>query len=193
MRVYVETSIIADWLLVKTIKTKSRRKVRPRVYKSFRLMELILKGRFPDSEFVTSFWAILEGVGVLKRSRIQFNMLTQNINLGYYNDFKDKKGFKLETYQINEIASKIKLLSKSSERKLQTISELPIEFDRTFRFLTVGLDPPDAIHATIAIGEKCKLFVTRDTDFLSRTETLKRYLDVVNPDTALQRLLATRQ
>jgi len=189
---YIETSVIADWLFVATMLPRSRRKLRKGVHLSYQLLEQILKGRFQD-EFVTSFWAILEAVGALKRSRIEFNMLTQNINLGYYHDLKDKSGFKIDTYQVREIVKLVDRLDKAHENRRLIWSQKGVEFTPALRLITIGLDPPDAIHVVFATIENCDFFVTKDNDFLKRKDTLSKYTEVLSPATAFQKLNARRR
>jgi predicted nucleic acid-binding protein len=140
---------------------------------------------------VTSNWAVLEAIGVVKRSRIQFNMLMQNTSFGYYDDLKDKKGFRLENYQVMEINRLVGLLQKARTKLPWSNlrwSRLPIVFDDVVAFIMLGLDPPDAVHAGVARAEGCRIFLTRDGDFLKRKKTLKRYFEVLEPHLAVKRL-----
>ena len=52
----------------------------------------------------------------------------------------------------------------------------------------IGLDAPDAVHASIASAEKCNIFVTRDRDFIKRKKTLEPYFEVLEPQDAVRRL-----
>jgi predicted nucleic acid-binding protein len=177
------------------MKPSSRKRLRRSVRSSYKLIERILALKSPRDSFVTSNWAALEAIGSVKRSRIQFNMLTENISFAYYDDVKDQKGFRLQNHQILEINRLITLLHKSRAKlpwsNLQW-SRLPIVFDDVVFFITIGLDSPDAVHAGIARSESCNIFVTRDRDFLKRKKTLKPYFEVVEPHLALKRLSRTR-
>lgn len=193
MRVYLESTILTDWLFARTMKPASRKKLKRQVHQSHRLVVRVLNGSFRNDTFVTSIWAIFESVGNIKRSRIQFNMLTQNVNLGYYDAFKDKRGFKLEPYQIKGVQKLIRILELGDESRRLEWSKRGIDYQLVIRFIMLGLDPPDAMHMTAAVGEKCDIFVTRDRDFEDRKTVLNRWLEVVNPETALQRLQARRK
>jgi predicted nucleic acid-binding protein len=188
MKTYIETSVLTDWFFVRTMKSQSRRKLRHSVHESYLLVERILEGHFPLDKFVTATWAILEAIGSLKRSRIQFNMLTQSVNLGYYDTFKDKKGYRLEPYQIREIRRLIDNLASEKHMKNLPWSNLLVDLDSTLRFIILGLDPPDALHAAIAKDERCEGFVTRDTDFLQRKDVLSKWFEVLEPRTIAVRL-----
>lgn len=59
--------------------------------------------------------------------------------------------------------------------------------------MLVGLDSTDAVHVAIATSEKCETLVTRDRDFLDRRKVLSRWLDVISPTVALQRLTERRR
>jgi len=115
MRVYLDTCILADWFFVRTVKPKTRKKLKPQVLASHRLIEDTLRGRFNDS-FVTSIWALLEAVGVLKRSRIEFNLFRDNVSLSYYSRLKDEKGFRLEEPDAQELHEQLDLLIRRANR-----------------------------------------------------------------------------
>jgi predicted nucleic acid-binding protein len=161
------------------------------VRSSYRLIERILALGSRTDSFVTSNWAVFEAIGSVKRSRIQFNMLMQNISFAYYDDVKDQKGFRLSGTQIAEINRLIRLLWKSRPKlpwsNLEW-SRVPIVFEDVVSFIMMGLDSPDAVHASIARGEECNIFVTRDRDFLKRKKTLKPYFEVLEPHEAVKRI-----
>jgi len=195
LRFYIETTIIADWLFFHTIKPSNRKRLRRSVRSSYRLVEKIIDYKVRSRNFVTSNWAILEAIGSVKRSRTQFNMLTQNISFGYYDDVKDQKGFRLERHQISEIH---RLAERLRHRKAVRWSALrwsraPIVFEDAVFFIMLGLDAPDAVHAAIATAEGCNVLVTRDGDFLKRKKTLQPYFQVVEPFEALKLLKRSRE
>ncbi len=168
----------------------SRRKLRKTVHKSYILVNKIIEGAFRKDTFVTSVWAVLEAIGRLKRSRIEFNMITDNTSLSYYDAFKDKRGYKLDSYQTHEIQLLVRRLERT--RSLGW-SDLGIEFQGVLKHIMRGLDPPDAVHVQVAVIEQCDVMVTRDKDFTDRTGELNRWFEVMHPATALARLQMKRR
>jgi predicted nucleic acid-binding protein len=195
MRVYLDTSILADWFFVRTVKPATRGKMKPQVLASHELVESVLRGYFHNDSFVTSTWGILEAVGVLKRARIEFNLFRDNISLSYYNRLKDQKGFRLEKEDAEELNEQLQILSRrAASRNRLIISDRPVESETVIDHVTLRcLDPTDAIHVAYALGEECDLLVTRDSELLDRKKSLASVIGMIHPKDLLGRLANARK
>jgi predicted nucleic acid-binding protein len=192
MKVYYETSILADWFFVRTVKPRTRGKLKSQVLASHELIEHTLRGKFQDHSFLTSVWALVEAVGVLKRARVEFNLFRDNISLAYYGRLKDQEGFKLEEADAQELDDQMKLLMRRAARQGRLrISGTNVEWADLVNHITRRcLDPTDALHLAIALAEKCDVIVTRDREFLERKKSLRTLISLAHPQDLLPKLAA---
>ena len=193
MRIYLETSILADWFFVRTVMPTTRKKMTPQILASYGLVEETLRGHFHKDSFVTSYWAILEATGVLKRARVEFKLFQDNVSLSYYSRLKDKKGFRLEKQDAEELNDQLSTLMRRGMReKRLEISERPINVQQIIDLVTLHcLDPTDAAHVVYAAAEECQMLVTRDSELLERKEILEPVIGLVHPADLLGKLTRT--
>lgn len=193
MRVYYDTSILADWFFVRTVRHRIRGRLKPQVLASHELIEDTLRGRFQDHSFLTSVWALIEAVGVLKRARIEINLLRDNVSLAYYSRLKDQDGFKLEEIDVRELNDQMSLLERRATKQQRLrVSGTNVKWADIVSHITRQcLDPPDALHLAIALAEKCEVIVTRDQEFLDRKSVLHALIDIAHPRELLSKLEAS--
>lgn len=163
-RVYVETTIIADWLLVETFPKTRLKKLTPEVHASHELIEFLLKRKDDEILPFTSYWTIFETVGVIKRTNIEVWLALDGLPSAYYRELKDDPKYRLQAYQIKKIAKLVHKLV-SEEKNSNPIKLLPEQSDiktGISLILDRNLEAPDSFHLGVALSLGCDFFVTKD-------------------------------
>jgi predicted nucleic acid-binding protein len=135
----------------------------------------------------------VEAVGVLKRARIEINLLRDNVSLAYYSHLKDHEGFRLEEIDVQELNEQMSLLMYRATRQGRLgISAASLEWADIVDHITRRcLDPTDALQVAVALAEKCNVVATRDHEFLDRRTSLRGMIDIVHPQDLLPKLKAS--
>jgi hypothetical protein len=174
MKVYLESSVLTDWLFLRRVTLGSvRRALGVETRASYKLMKGILAGKYSD-EFYTSYWAIMESLQNYLRSFAMFNMLFDNLSLKYYEVVREYPRYKLTDRAFWQVASDVyQTLDDAQKRKRITVR--PEDYFYISKFLNMGFDAVDAKHLIVANEElECDIFVTKDRDFHDRRKDLKK-------------------
>lgn len=166
-RVYVETTIIADWLLVETVSKRRRNVLSSEVMASHELISFLLRRKDDIILPFTSYWSIFESVGVIKRTNIEVWLVHDGIPTSFYYELRDDKEYRLEDFQIKKIKSLIRSLT-IDEKKNKPLKLLPEQSDIDFGLsliLNENLEAPDSFHLGIALSYGCDFFVTKDKHY----------------------------
>lgn len=166
-RVYVEANILADWLLVETTKKSRWKKLSENVTASHKLVSFLLETEDERVQAFTSFWAVFEALGVIKRASVAVWMVLDGMPTNLYSHVKDSEKYEVQDTQLRKIQRLVRLLVKGDKKHhaLRILSETPDLDTGTSLILSKNLEAADSFHVGIALNYLCDVFVTRDGDF----------------------------
>ena len=188
-RVYIETTIISDWLLVETSRRNQRNLLGSEVRASHELISFLLQR---DNDVIlpfTSYWAIFESVGVIKRTNIELWLVYDGIPTKFYHELKDNENYKLQDFQIKKIKDLIhKLTTEGKKNKpLKLLVEQSDINTALFLILNKDLEAPDSFHVGIALSYGCDFFVTKDHHYQKCQEYFKdKHMQIVKPQALIK-------
>lgn len=179
---YLDSSVLLDWFLVRTVSSKEFiEAASDRIMPSYTLIENFLNNpnQYPAG-CCTSDWALAEAVSVIRRARIELSMFLDVVPLRFYDRVKDAPRYALTSVQIEQIKEQLADFRKRARTWVSgkmSIVILPSVATETGiePFITgFGLDTEDAFHLSIATGNLCDVFVTRDNDFASKKKLIEK-------------------
>ena len=172
-RIYIEANILADWLLVETMKKVQRSKLSEGVIASHRLVSFLLETQDDRIQAFTSYWAVFEALGVIKRASVLVWMVLDGMPVNLYSHVKDSERYEVQAGQLKKIQRLINWLVKGDKRhhNLRVLSETPDLEAGMSLILSKNLEAADSFHVGIALSYGCDYFVTRDTD-LDKIKTI---------------------
>jgi len=182
-RIYIETTIIADWLLVETSPKRRRNTLSPEVRSSHELVSFLLHRKDDTILPFTSYWAVFESVDVIKRTNIEVWLVYDGIPTSFYYDLRNDKKYRLRDFQIRKIQSLIHRLT-TDEKKNKPLKLLPEQSDidtGLFLILNENLEAPDSFHIGIALSYGCDFFVTKDSHYRRCAKHFKGKMLIVKP------------
>jgi len=116
MRIYIDSNIIANWFVyVTTKKRKILKETSPSVYYCYKLVEIALEGKPPNS-FVTSTWAICEAMSVIRTTLIQFRIALDGLNVRD-RELQKHPRYALTQTQIKEVKRAWDIFLEKYEKK----------------------------------------------------------------------------
>jgi hypothetical protein len=188
-RLYIETTIISDWLLVETTPKKQRNTLSIEVRSSHSLISFLLQRNNDEVLPYTSYWAIFESVGVIKRTNIEVWLVHDGIPTKFYHELKDDEKYKLRDNQIEKIKDLIgKLVTERRRNKpLKMLAEQSDINTALFLILDKDLEAPDSFHVGIALSYGCDFFVTKDHHYQKCQEYFKdKHMQIVKPQALIK-------
>jgi predicted nucleic acid-binding protein len=189
-RVYVETTIIADWLLVETFPKKRLNKLTPEVRASHELIEFLLQRKNDEILPYTSYWAIFESVGVIKRTNIEVWLALDGIPSVFYHELKNDPKYALQPHQIKKINKLVHKLV-SEEKNSNPIKLLPEQSDIKMGvslILERNLEAPDSFHLGVASSLGCNLFVTKDHHYQTCEKSFRGNIRILKASELIEML-----
>jgi predicted nucleic acid-binding protein len=182
-RIYVETTVISDWLLVETFPKNRLKKLSPEVHASHELIKFLLQRKNDEVLPFTSYWAIFESVGVIKRTNIEVWLALDGIPSAFYHEVKNDPKYGLQAYQIKKISKLVHKLV-SEEKNSNPIKLLPEQSDiKTGVSLVLdrNLEAPDSFHLGVALSCGCDFFVTKDHHYEVCEKFFKNKITILKP------------
>ncbi len=193
-RIYVESSVIADWLLIEASTRRQRKRLTEKVVSSHKLVNFLLHQTNGQVQSFTSDWALFEAVDVIKRGYIEIRMVADGISTRFYSDLlKDSDEYKLENTFILKIN---KLIDRLITKNKKTTSPL-IAFRETADIdigipliLKNNLEAADSFHVGIAVTYACNYLISKDHHYFRRniTEALKEKITIMRPQAFIDML-----
>ena len=171
MRPYIETTIIADWLLVETTRKQKRKVLTGKVFNSHKLLDFLIHGT--NEPIFTSYWALFEATGVIKKSNILVRMVLDGIPANLYPELKEESEYKLENFQIEKIKQLISQLvtPKKNVNALRPVAETADIDNGVSLILSKNLEAPDSFHLGIALSYGCDYFISDDHHYFRKNVT----------------------
>lgn len=186
----METTIIGDWLLVETFPKNRLKKLTPEVRASHELISFLLQRKNDEILPFTSYWAIFEAVGVIKRSNIETWLVLDGIPSVFYYELKNDPKYSLQPYQIKRISKLIHRLV-SEERDSSPLKLLPEQSDiktGISLILNRNLEAPDSFHLGIALSLGCNFFVTKDHHYDKCVNAFRNNITILKPTKLIETL-----
>ena len=152
-RIYIETTVIADWLLVETATKRQRKKLTERVLTSHELVNFLLQQTDERVQPLTSYWALFEAVDVIKKAYIQTRMVLDGIPTKLYSELKDSNEYRIDAFQRTKITRLIEKLIKKSKRTVTPLEPLTETADIKMGIpliLNKNLEGPDSFIMLLA-------------------------------------------
>jgi predicted nucleic acid-binding protein len=174
-RVYVETTIISDWLLIETSPKNRVNPLSPEVKASHELVSFLLQRKNDEVLPYTSYWAIFESVGVIKRTNIEVWLVNDGIPTSYYHELRNSKKYRLREFQIKKINALIHrfCLERKNNKPFKIFAEQSDIDTGISLILNQNLEAPDSFHMGIALSYGCDFFVTRDHHYKTCKKSFK--------------------
>lgn len=169
-RVYIETTVIADWLLVETTPKTRRGKLSSQVKASHELVEFLLTRKNDDVLPFTSYWAIFEAIGVIKRTNIELWLVYDGVPASFYHELKDKEPYRLEDFQVKKIRALILKLTQGDKhsKAFNLLAEQSSVDHGIALILEKNLEAQDSFHVGVALRYGCEFFVAKDHHYYRR-------------------------
>jgi len=188
LKVYIESSILTDWLFLDTVKFgRARKAVGQEAKFGYSLFNDILRGKYRNSAFVTSSWAVSESLQNYLRSYAMFNMLFDNLSLRYFEAVRDYPRYKMPRRAFSETKQLfLERLRQAEKRNRLAIVNTHTKAEASHKYLYMGFDAVDAEHLAIAIDLiHANVLVTKDRDFHDRKTELRKFgIDTQHPSDA---------
>lgn len=182
--IYLDTSVIADWLFLKSLDEKALEHVSKGAHNSILSKNLIdsLLSKKNSIETITSHWSLCEAVSTLKMSTIGLKLVLDNVSLRYLNRLKDSEYYKLTKVDGNAILESLSEFKSRAKDRIKIIdSKLNYNLINEL-IIKHCLEASDALHLALAIDNKCDGFITRDEDFIKRNkEFAKLGITIITP------------
>jgi len=189
-RIYIESTIIGDWLLVETFPKNRLNKLTPEVHASHKLFEFLLQRKNDEILPFTSYWAIFEAVGVIKRSNIETWLVLDGLSSRYYQELKNDPKYRLQPFQIKKINALVnKLVSEGKSSKIRLLPEQSDIKNGVSLMLERNLEAPDSLHLGIALTCGCNFFVTKDHHYDGCVEPFKDQITILKPTKMIEILI----
>ncbi len=182
-RLYVESSVLADWFLIRTIeRDEVREALQPKVGPSRDLIEYFLSEK-RQMRSCTSEWSLAEAASVIRRSRIELSLFYDGVPLRLYDRLKDTPRYSLNHFQTRQIEKELSIFRNRArgQVKIRILPSLARESTIRFYITQFGLEVADAFHLAIARRFRCDFLVTRDNDFICKKRQLETIIKIVNP------------
>ncbi|MGA2790064.1 MAG: hypothetical protein ABSF00_04760 [Candidatus Bathyarchaeia archaeon] len=194
MKAYLESSVVTDWLFLKTVEIPVRKRLGVDVKACLPLVDGIFQGRFKPHQFVFSWWTVLEAIHNYARSRAEFRMLLEELSLRYSERVRTHPHYWLSLRELHEVRTEItEAIIRGRKLGRLTFSSLP-DWNKALPYVRMGFDAYDSLHLAIAIhGNQCTHFVTKDRDFTDSAKILKPFILIVRPQAFLNELRNSRQ
>ena len=166
-RIYIEANILADWLLLETMSKWQRAKLAEGVVASHKLVSFLLESQGEEIQAFTSYWAIYEALGVIKRASVNTWMVLDGIPVNLYSQVKDSERYEIQEEQVRKIERLVRRLAEGDKKhhRLRVLAEAADLDAGMALILAKNLEAPDSFHVGIALSYGCDIFVTRDGDF----------------------------
>jgi len=175
-------------MLVETSSKNLRSRLSPEVRSSHELISFLLQR---DNDVIlpfTSYWAIFESVGVIKRTNIEVWLVYDGIPANFYHELRNDENYKLQDFQIKKIKSLVrKLITEGKKNK--PLKLLPEQSDINtglFLILNKDLEAPDSLHIGIALSCGCDFFVTKDHHYQKCVEYFQDKMKIVKPQALIK-------
>ena len=186
--VYLDTSVLANWLLLYRKSKRTRRLAEKKAKESMRLLDRILKGRY-SCRFLISPYVMSELSQSARDNLVALKMIRDGQSLVWFNRLK--KQYRLKNWEQADIRRSIDSFAKFLLNKKFILFDAHIDSDDIHRFsLRYSLETHDAIHLSIARRNAAYL-VTTDSDLLESKPRIKE-MAVVRP-AALETLTTLRK
>ena len=190
-RVYVESTVLSDWLLVETTPVKRRDKLSDDVLDSHDFVGMLLKKPPSNLHVYTSYWSLFESVGAVKRANIEVWMVLDGVLTAFYHEVKDLKKYQLRKSQLDKTRRLIHHLVEGmkEQKALELVSEAS-DIDAVVSLIHErNLEAPDSFHVGIALSHGCDIFLTRDAHY-DKVKTFfdREKIEVMTPTELLNRL-----
>jgi hypothetical protein len=190
-RVYIESTVLADWLHFESAHKSHRALLSRQVKDSYRLVNYLLEGKSKIAQPFTSYWAIYEALGAFKRTNIELWLVADGIPTSFYNDLKESAKYKLKPSQLPEIKKLIHVLTSGdkSRKGLRPLAE-EADIDNGISLILEGnLEAPDSFHVGIALSYGCDMLVTRDHHYFRKgVKASQRGIEILRPSALVWRL-----
>lgn len=180
---YLDTSVVADWLLLRAASDEARERFSDAVRSSYELVEGFLNDSL-SLRACTSKWSLCEAAMVLKQSTVALKLILDNVSLRYLERLMDDERYRPSVDDVTYIRMAMRELLRRAKkaRSFRVIEKVYLDSDRVIDLsLRYCLAAPDAFHLTIALRNECDVFVTRDRDFLDRADKLRSIIKIVHP------------
>ncbi len=197
MNFFIDTNVFVDWILINEVKNRLRvseknlKTILPfydKIESSFLFLEKISFTN--EHKFFTSFFCIFELSKAIIRHAVKRRMYEENVSFNYFSKY-EKIFIKKEKNLIYVIldlfykkfleSKKIVLLNKKyySKKHILAIDFFQVELLLSYQDSIILLD---------SLNLKKYVFVTSDSDFLSKKKLLEKELNVIilHPKDALK-------
>jgi len=186
--VYLDTSVLANWLLLYRKNKKTRRLAEKRARECMSLLERIRKNRY-SCRFLISPYAMSELSQSARDNLIALKIMRDGLSLVWFNRLK--KRYRLKNKEQADIRDSIGTFFRFLLRNKFVFFDANIDSDQVHRLsLKYGLETHDAIHLSIA-RQNATYLVTIDPDFLEAEPKIKE-IEVARP-AALETLTHLRR
>jgi hypothetical protein len=193
LKVYIESSVLTDWLFLETVEFRGvRGAVGLEAKRGHSLFNSVLRGKYKAVDFATSSWAVSESIQNYLRSFAMFNMLLDNLSLRYFEAVRDYRRYKMPERDFSMAKQWfLAQLEQARERKRLTLVSRRKKPEAIHKYLYMGFDAVDAQHLVEAIDEfRADILVTKDRDFHDRKKEIKKkhHIDILHPSETILRL-----
>lgn len=162
-KVYIDTSILANWMLLYRKGKRTQRKAENRAKECMRLLDEIRQHKY-QCEFITSTYAFAEIGQSARDARIAIKMIRDGISLHWFNRLK--KYYPLKRKEQTSIMQSIESFYSFLENLGINIVEPVIDqTDINMISLRYSLEVSDATHIVIGKLSKSNYLLTVDHDF----------------------------
>jgi len=178
-KVYLDTSVLANWLLLYRKNKKVRRLAEKRAQECMGLLDRILKKRY-SCNFLISPYSTSELSQSARDNLVALKMMRDGLSLVWFNRLK--KRYSLKNWEQADIRDSIRVFLNFLLRNDFILFDANINSDDVHRLsLKYSLETHDAIHLSIA-RQNANYLVTIDPDFLEVEPRIKE-INVIRPAT----------
>ena len=179
-------------MLVETFPKNSLKKLSSEVLASHELVELFLQRKNDEILPYTSYWAIFESVGVIKRTSIEVWLALDGIPSAFYHELKNDPKYALQAHQIKKISRLIHKLV-SEEKNNNPLKLLPEQSDiktGVSLILERNLEAPDSFHLGVASSCGCNIFLTKDHHYNNCKKFFENKIQILEPQKLIDILIS---